>query len=261
MTETATAHFLDVTELAGAEITQEQLERMCHRYYWAGEYCAGRDVLEVACGTGPGLRYLASKAHSLKAGDYSAEVLARAKAHLGDAVDLRAFDAQEIPYPDGSFDVIMMFEALYYIPSAERFVAQARRLLRPGGVLLIVNANKDLYDFNPSPFSIVYHGVTELRDLVRAGGFEPSFFGYLRTGAVSLRQRLLRPLKGFAVRFNLMPKTMAGKLLLKRLVFGRMTRMPDSVAAGMVAYQPPEPIAADAVDHDHKVIYCAAKRS
>ena len=36
-----------VTELAGDEITQEQLERLCHRYYWAGSYCAGKEVLEA----------------------------------------------------------------------------------------------------------------------------------------------------------------------------------------------------------------------
>jgi len=89
--------YLDITELAGEEITQEQLERLCHRYYWAGEYCDGRDVLEVACGSGPGLRYLAAKARSLKAGDYSPAVLARAKAHIGDDVDLRVFDAQHMP--------------------------------------------------------------------------------------------------------------------------------------------------------------------
>ena len=44
-----------VTELAGDEITAEQLERLCHRYYWAGTFCAGKDVIEAACGTGPGL--------------------------------------------------------------------------------------------------------------------------------------------------------------------------------------------------------------
>jgi hypothetical protein len=133
--------------------------------------------------------------------------------------------------------------------------------LRPGGKLLIAIANKDLYDFNPSPFSFVYHGVVELRDLLRSAGFAPAFFGYLRVDDVSLRQRLLRPVKGLAVRFNLMPKTMSGKKLLKRLVFGRMTTMPESIAAGMTAYSPPDPIPADAPDRAHKVIYCAAERS
>ena len=158
-----TSQFLSVTEIAGDEISLEQLERLCNRYYWAGEFCQAHDVLEVACGSGSGLNYLAKQARSLKAGDYSPEVLARAAAEVGAASELRIFDAQEVPYADASFDVVILFEALYYVPSAERFVAEAARVLRSGGVLLLTSANKDLYDFNPSPHSFVYYGVVEMR--------------------------------------------------------------------------------------------------
>ena len=260
MTDATTSRFLDVTELAGEKVSQEQVERLCHRYYWAGTYCAGRDVLEVACGSGPGLRYLASRARSLQAGDYSPEVLAVARQHVGADVDLRVFDAQVMPYADTSFDVVIIFEALYYVPLPERFVAEARRVLRPDGMLLIVNANKDLFDFNPSPFSHQYHGVIELRQLLTAAGFEPTFYGYVRVDQVSLRQRVLRPIKRLAVALNLIPKTMAGKKMLKRLVFGRMTAMPESITGDMVPYQPPEPISSHVADRTHKVIYCAATR-
>jgi SAM-dependent methyltransferase len=255
-----TAQFVDVTELVGEEISREQLERLCHRYYWASQFCEGRDVLEVACGSGPGLRYLAAKARSIKAGDYSPEVLARAKAHIGNDIKLRVFDAQDIPFPDKSFDVVILFEALYYIPSAERFVAEAWRILRPGGFLLIVNSNKDLYDFNPSPFSTIYHGVVELRRLIEAAGFKPSFFGYLAVDQVSFCQRILRPVKKVAVMLNLIPKTMAGKRVLKRLVFGRATQMPNAIADGMAAYTEPVLIPDNAPDRLHKIIYCAAKK-
>lgn len=260
MGDAPTAQFVDVTELVGEEISREQLERLCHRYYWASQFCEGRDVLEVACGSGPGLRYLAAKARSIKAGDYSPEVLARAKAHIGNDIELRVFDAQDIPFPDKSFDVVILFEALYYIPSAERFVAEAWRILRPGGFLLIVNSNKDLYDFNPSPFSTVYHGVVELRRLIEAAGFKPSFFGYLAVDQVSFRQRILRPIKKIAVMLNLIPRTMAGKKLLKRLVFGRATQMPHAVADGMAPYSEPVIIPNNTPDRLHKIIYCAAKK-
>ena len=254
----STEHFIHVTELAGEEISGEQLDRLCHRYYWAGEFCRDRDVLEVACGSGPGLRYLAQRARSLKAGDYSPEVLERVEDEARQACDVRVFDAQAMLYADSSLDVVIIFEALYYIPSAERFVAEANRVLRPGGVLLIATANKDLYDFNPSPHSFAYHGVVELSALLKEGGFEPSFYGYSRTDRVSWRQRLLRPVKAAAVKFNLMPTTMAGKRLLKRLVFGSPVIMPKSIAEGMVDYSPPEPVPAGQPDCVHKVIYCVA---
>jgi ubiquinone/menaquinone biosynthesis C-methylase UbiE len=83
-----TAQFTHVTELSGDEITREQLARLAARYYWAGAYCKGKDVAEVACGTGPGLGYLAAIAKSLRAGDISPEILAIARRHYGNRIAL-----------------------------------------------------------------------------------------------------------------------------------------------------------------------------
>lgn len=47
--------YVFVTEISGEEVTQEQIDRLCNRDYWAGQYCTGKDVMEVACGTGQGL--------------------------------------------------------------------------------------------------------------------------------------------------------------------------------------------------------------
>ena len=152
-------YYSTVTELAGDEITAEQLERLCHRYYWAGTFCAGKDVIEAACGTGPGLGYLSKVAKSIRAGDYMTNILQRAKNHYGNRIDLRQFDAQDMPFEDHSADVVILFEAIYYLPRADKFVSECRRVLRKAGQVLIATANKDLYDFNPSPFSHTYYGV------------------------------------------------------------------------------------------------------
>ncbi len=56
--------YLDVTEVSGEEVTQEQVDRICQRYYWAAEYCREKDVVELACGTGQGLGYLVAFARS-----------------------------------------------------------------------------------------------------------------------------------------------------------------------------------------------------
>ena len=255
-----TIDYSPVTEMAGDEISKEQLDRLCHRYYWAGAYCVGKDVIEAACGTGPGLGYLAARALSLRAGDYTPGILAAAQRNYGDRVDLRQFDAQAMPFEDHSADVVILFEAIYYLPSAERFVDECRRVLRPGGQVLIATANKDLYDFNPSPYSQTYYGVVELHQLFAERGFMAECFGYLSIrGDVSLRQRILRPIKKLAVKLGLMPKTTGGKKWLKRLVFGSMTRMPAEIKEGMIPYTPPTPLASSGPDREHKVIYCAAK--
>jgi len=250
-----------VTELAGDEITQEQLERLCHRYYWAGSYCKDKDVLEAACGTGPGLGYISGLANSLIAGDYDNGILEIARRHYGGRIDLCQFDAQNTPFEDNSFDVVILFEAIYYLPSAKSFVKECKRVLRDGGFVLIATANKDLYDFNPSPYSHAYYGTVELDDLFADQGFAVECFGYLSVRDVSMRQRVLRPIKKLAVELGLMPKSTRGKKWLKRVVFGHMTTMPAEIDAGMAPYTPPVPVSVTEPDREHKVVYCAARLS
>ncbi len=131
----------------------------------------------------------------------------------------------------------------------------------PGGQVLIATANKDLYDFNPSPHSHMYYGVVELHQLFARHGFAAECFGYLSMHEVSMRQRILRPIKKLAVKLGLMPKTSSGKKWLKRLVFGRMIQMPAEIKAGMIPFTSPDHLSAAQPDREHKVVYCAAKLS
>ncbi len=118
---------------------------------------------------------------------------------------LRQFDAQVMPFEGQSADVVILFEAIYYLPSAEHFIAECQRVLRPGGQILIVTANKDLYDFNPSPHCHVYYGVIELDRLFTEHGFVVECFGYHSIRDVSLRQKVLRPVKKLTVALGLIP--------------------------------------------------------
>lgn len=253
-----TSDYLDVTELSGDEVSVEQVERMCHRYYWAASFCEGKDVLEVACGAGQGLGYLDEHAKSLTAGDYSEPILAIAREHYRDRINLRQFDAQNMPFGDASVDVIILFEAIYYLPSPERFVEECRRVLRSKGKVLIATANKDLYDFNPSPYSHRYFGGAELCTLFGLHGFEVELFGYMPVSALPWRQKILRPVKRTAVRFGLIPDSMAGKKLLKKLVFGEMMKMPAEITGGMFPCDEPAVLAPNEPDIRHKVLYCVA---
>jgi len=247
--------FLDVTEVAGEPISAEQLERLNHRYDWAQTFCEGRDVVECACGTGPGLGLLARTALTLEAGDVSSAMVERVRAHYGSRIAMRRFDAQELPFPDNSKDVVVLFEAIYYLQDATRFIEECRRVLRPGGRVLIVTANKDLTDFNPSPYSHCYYGTVELTELFAHAGMRSELFGYLPIDQVSLRQRLLRPVKRAVVELGLMPRSMRGKRLLKRLVFGRPVSMPAEIEVHGGTLEPLAPLDSRVADMRHKVIY------
>jgi len=284
--------YVSVTEIAGEEVTQEQVDRLCNRYYWAGQYCADKDVVEVACGSGQGLGYLSGLARSLEAGDYSDAILAIARRHYGERIRLRQFDVQDMPFEDKSKDVIILFEAIYYIPDAEQFVRECARVLRSGGKVLIATANKDLYDFNPSPHTYKYYGVVGLNELFARHGFEAEFFGDTPVGDVSIRQRILRPVKKLAVMLGFMPKTMAGKKFFKKIMFGGLVEMPVEIGpqisqthlplrgtSGQIGadlrakkspqitqneklytgcYVEPDKISSEEANMSHKVIYCVA---
>lgn len=253
-----TTDFQDVTEMAGEPITAEQLDRLSHRYSWASGYCSDRDVVELACGTGPGVGLLHGVARSFEAGDFSGAMIERVRRHYGDRVVVRQFDAQAMPCADASKDVLIIFEALYYLPDVSAFVRECRRVLRAGGVVLIATANKDLPDFNPSPYSHAYLGVVELAEVFGREGFDTDFSGYLDASATSLKQRVLRPIKQVVVASGLMPKTMRGKRLLKRLVFGKPVPMPAEINQSSEPLIQPTPLSADVPDRSHKVIYCTA---
>src|SRR5436190_2770028 len=252
--------FSVVTELAGDLASQEQVQRAYRRYYWAGRYAAGADVLEVACGAGQGVGHLASLAKSFHAGDISDEVLKAAREHYGPRIDFRRFNAEDLPYPDRSFDVVLIFEAIYYLRDVSKFIQEARRVLRAGGFLLIVTANKDLFDFSPSPYSVEYYGVRELRSLLNHEGFAASFFGDSPLASTSGWQRLLRPAKRLATTLGVMPQSKRMKALVKRIVFGPAQPLPAEIAAGVDAGPAPAPIPADHPDTRHKVIFCEARR-
>jgi ubiquinone/menaquinone biosynthesis C-methylase UbiE len=243
--------FISVTERGGETVSRAQLDRFQQRYTWAGRICAGKEVLEMACGTGPGLGHLQKVSSRFAAGDIAPSVLAHAKLHYGDRIALHQFDATRTPFTADSFDVVILFEAIYYVPDIDALLREVRRLLRPGGQFLIATANKDLFDFNPSPFSHRYFNPPELRDLLASHGFGSSFCAGSPVPEVSGRQRAIRALK----------TSMNGKRLLKRLVFGKLVQMPVELTADDASYQAPNPISSDQPDTRHQVLYCVATRS
>ncbi|MBU6235217.1 MAG: methyltransferase domain-containing protein [Alphaproteobacteria bacterium] len=255
------ATYKSVTEMSGDEISAEQLQRLCNRYYWAGSYAEGKDTIEIACGAGAGLGYLASVAWSVQGCDISDEVLKNPRAHYGTRIRIDTADAAKLPYADASADVALIFEAIYYLPDVDAFMAEMKRILRKDGVLLIATANKDLYDFNPSPMSHTYFGTVELKALMEKHGFAvEEMAGDTPLKAVSIKQKILRPIKKIVVELGLMPKTTAGKKWMKRLVFGSLVQLPHEITGTTCPKQTPDAITADEPCRTHKVIFCAARK-
>jgi ubiquinone/menaquinone biosynthesis C-methylase UbiE len=107
---------------------------------WVCQQATG-DVLEVAIGTGLNLEHYPESV-ALTGVDFSPAMLAQARARarqLGRPVELVEGDAQALDFPDSSFDTVLSTFSLCSIPDDRQAVAEMRRVLRPGGRLLLAD--------------------------------------------------------------------------------------------------------------------------
>jgi ubiquinone/menaquinone biosynthesis C-methylase UbiE len=228
------------------------------RYKTAAAFCEGKAVLEVACSSGQGLGYLAKRARRVVGGDYTAQVLQLARCHYGGNIPLLRLDAHALPFPARSFDVVILYEAIYYLSRPEQFLEECCRILRDGSVLLICTVNKEWADFNPSPFSTRYFSAKELSDLLQKHQFQVELYGAFPVAKGSTKDAVVSFIKRTAMALHLMPNTMKGKESLKRIFFGKLVPLPPEVVDGMADYAPPVPLSSDSQDSQYKVLYAVA---
>lgn len=109
-------------------------------------------ILETAAGTGIVTRAVAEAlpAAQIVATDINPAVVAFAAQHLqSEQVIFERADAQNLPYEDESFDLVLCLFGLMFFPDKQRANAEARRVLRGGGTYVV--ATFDRLDRNPIP--------------------------------------------------------------------------------------------------------------
>ncbi len=103
----------------------------------------GANILDVGCGGGRTVRTLAGMGPKVVGVDYSATSVAsatRENADLiaGGRVDVRQASVSQLPFADASFDLVTAVETHYYWPDPVRDFHEVRRVLKPGGTLLVI---------------------------------------------------------------------------------------------------------------------------
>lgn len=252
--------YTTITELPGCKASREQLARLYQRYHFAYQFCRSKDILEVACGGGIGLGYLAKSAKRIIGGDIDEKILEILKKTYKNKGNIRIvrFCAEHIPFTDKSFDTVLLYEAIYYVRRPDKFVQEAARVLRNNGKLIVCSVNKDWKDFNPSPMSEKYFSVPELYSLLHQVFPEIELFGAFPVSGAGAKDALTSMIKRMAVGLHLMPKTMKGKELFKRFFFGELIPLPLELSGGVVEYSQPTPIRHDIPSSDYKILFALA---
>jgi SAM-dependent methyltransferase len=95
---------------------------------------AGTRVLDVGCGAGLAMLVAHERGANVSGIDAAASLLDIARERLPGA-DVRVGDLEELPFPDGTFDVVTGFNAFQYAADRVHALAEARRVATPAGLV------------------------------------------------------------------------------------------------------------------------------
>ena len=113
-------------------------------YHFALSFCRGRSVLDYGCGTGYGTNLVFRRAAParLLAMDMSQEAIAYCQRSYGDLAGRFALvPPGVVPEREASIEVALLFQTLEHVSDDVGLLLELRRVLRPGGVLLITTPN------------------------------------------------------------------------------------------------------------------------
>jgi len=98
-------------------------------------------VLDVGCGTGATAGLLEARAARVDALDHSRPQLRQARESVPGARYVRG-DAERLPYQGATFDVVVSIGAIIFFPDPQAALAEAHRVTRPGGHVLVAGFNR-----------------------------------------------------------------------------------------------------------------------
>lgn len=133
-----TVNYNNVAPNYNARYTQNPLAGVARELRALVKQSRAREVLEVGCGTGRWVIELQPLVRRIVGLDYSFGMLQQGQLQDRELL-LVDGDANHLPFPPASFDLILSVNALQHYTDQRAFITEARRLLRAGGALAVVN--------------------------------------------------------------------------------------------------------------------------
>ena len=132
--------------LIPGEVDIDLLNEHMARYNFAARLTRGKRVLDAGCGAGYGSAELAQSAERVTGVDIAPEAVEFARAHYERPnLTFEQASCTELPFDDGSFDLVVAFEVIEHLEDWKGFLREVRRVLAPAGQLIVSTPNKLYY--------------------------------------------------------------------------------------------------------------------
>jgi SAM-dependent methyltransferase len=152
------------------------------RYEFVRPLCANKEVLDAGCGVGYGTAHLAAVARRVVGVDIAADAIAYAREHyVAPNAEFVEADVLELPFEDGSFDVVCSFETIEHVRDAAALVAELRRVLRRQGTCVLSTPRVERTTHTPAnPFHVLELSPDDFSALLRERFDDVELYGQRR---------------------------------------------------------------------------------